>query len=50
MEMLTVALSSQDFRSEIFWGATERVGGIGVFHVELAQAEIAKCNVASVVE
>ena len=48
--MLTVALTSQNFRSKIFRGTAERVGGIGVFHVELTQAEIAKCNVASVVE
>ena len=46
----TVALAAENFRRKVFWSSTERVRRVGVLHVELAQAEIAQSNVASVVQ
>lgn len=46
----TVTVSVEDFGGEILWCATERVCGVRVFHVKLAQAEITQGDVSSVVQ
>ena len=47
---LTVALAAKNFWGKVLWRAAERVRLVRVLHVEFAQAEVAQCNVTSVVE
>lgn len=47
---LTVAVPVEDLRSKVLGCTTERVGHLRILHVELAQTEIAKCDMAGVVE
>lgn len=46
----TIAISAQDFRSEIFWRATERVGLFICFHIQLAETKVTQRNVTSVIK
>ena len=50
LHALTVALAAKNFRGKVLWRAAERVRLVRVLHVELAQAEVAQCNVTGVVE
>jgi hypothetical protein len=47
---LVVAVTGENFRSEVFGSATEGVGLFVLLHVELAQTEVAQSDVAIVVQ
>ena len=49
-ELLTVALTAQNLGREVFGGTAEGICCVRILHVELAKTEVAKCDVASVVE
>ena len=50
MHGLTVALAAKNFCGKVLWRAAERIRLVRVLHVELAQAEVAQCDVTGVVE
>ena len=50
IDSLGVALSVQELRCKVFGCTAECVGLIFVLHVQLAQAEVTKCDVADVID
>lgn len=50
VDTLGVAVAGQQLGCEVLRRAAEGVGRLGCAHVKLAEAEVAQCNVARVVE
>lgn len=49
-QQLTVSLAVQDFRGQILGSPAKGVRHIRILHVQLAQSEIAKCDMSGIIE